>query len=240
MHTDVVQHIVAQVGQHPDQAAATATMTAAAFKAEAKSAVLTAEMQRLTSTHARATGRSTVAEYLSMLGPAVTEFPNQLPKYLQTPLHRGAQLKLLFRAGFAPVAHTNSKRTKASPMCAFCDGCADATAEHFALECTAFRELRQQLLDATRTLVGEPKFRSWSKLPPKARLRALIGDQWWGPHAETGDEWMQTYLLHLEQERAALTATGAASPEQQRRDSIWCRTLPASNAGARAHGLGYG
>jgi hypothetical protein len=53
---------------------------------------------------------------------AVTEFPNNLPNYyLQTPgLHWGAQLKLLFRAGFAQVAHTSSKRTETSPVCAFC------------------------------------------------------------------------------------------------------------------------
>ena len=100
--TDVVQHIVAQVGQHPDQAAATATMTAAAFKAEAKSAVLTAEMQRLTSTHARAAGRSTVAEYLSLLGPAVTEFPNKLPKYLQTPPAQGGPAQAALQSRVCP------------------------------------------------------------------------------------------------------------------------------------------
>jgi hypothetical protein len=34
MHTDVVKHIAAQVGQHPDKAAATEEVSAAAFKAE--------------------------------------------------------------------------------------------------------------------------------------------------------------------------------------------------------------
>ncbi len=67
-----------------------------------------------------------------------------------------------------------------------------------------FQQLRQQLLTATRTRVGEQKFGTWRQLPPKERLRALQGDRWWGPHAETGDEWIQTYLLHLEQERAVL------------------------------------
>jgi hypothetical protein len=63
--------------------------------------------------------------------------------------------------------------------------------------------------------MGEPKFRAaWSQLPPRERLRALLGDQWWGPHAETGDEWIQTYLLHLEQERAALLTTSAAEQQQ--------------------------
>jgi hypothetical protein len=110
MHTDVVKHIAARAGQHPDQAAASETVSAAAFKAQVKSALLAAEMQRLNAQHARATGRSTASEYLNILGPAVTEFSNQLPKYLHTPLHRGARLKLLFRAGFALVAHTSSKR----------------------------------------------------------------------------------------------------------------------------------
>jgi hypothetical protein len=239
MHTDVVKHIAAQVGKHPEEAAATEEVSAAAFKADVKSAVLAAEMQRLNAQHVRATGKSTVAEYLNILGPAVTEFPNQLPKYLHTPMHRGAQLKLLFRAGFAPVAHTTAKRTKTSSACAFCDGCADETAEHFALRCPAFQELRQQLLTATRTLVGEPKFGTWSQLPPKERLRALLGDQWWGPHAETGDQWIQTYLLHLEQERAALLTASAAEQQQLGHPHDDC-TLPAGNAGARAHGLGYG
>jgi hypothetical protein len=241
MHTDVVKHIAAQVGQRLNAAAATEEVSAAAFKAQVKSAVLIAEMQRLNAQHARATGKSTVAEYLNILGPAVTEFPNQLPKYLHTPLHRGAQLKLLFRAGFAPVAHTAAKRTKTSSACVFCDGCADETAEHFTLECPAFQALRQQLLTATRTLVGEQKFGTWSQLPPKERLRALLGDQWWGPHAETGDEWIQTYLLHLEQERADRLTTSAAEQQQfGHPHGNQCRTLPAGSAGARAHGLGYG
>ena len=109
------------------------------------------------------------------------------------------------------------------------------------MECPAFWGLRQQLLTAIRTLVGEPKYQAWSQLPPKERLRALLVDQWWGPHAETGDEWTQTYLLHLEQERAALLTTSAA--EQQRfghpHDDRCC-TLSAGSAGARAHGLGCG
>ncbi len=46
MHTDVVKHIAAQVGQHPDQAAVTEEMSAAAFKADVKTAVLTTEMKR--------------------------------------------------------------------------------------------------------------------------------------------------------------------------------------------------
>ncbi len=155
---------------------------------------------------------------------------------LHTPMHRGAQLELLFRAGFAPVAHTSSKRTKTSSACVFCDGCADETAEHFTLECPAFQALRQQVLTATRTLVGEQKSGTWSQLPPKERLRALLGDQWWGPHAKTGDEWIQTYLLHLERQRAELIA-GAGS---HRTAGAQCGTLSASGAGARAHGFGYG
>ncbi len=83
---------------------------------------------------------------------------------------------------------------------------------------------------------------TWSQLPPKERLRALLGDQWWGPHAETGDEWVQTYLLHLEQERAALLTTSAAEQQQfGHPHGNWTyRTLPAGSAGARAHGSGYG
>ncbi len=48
MHTDVVQQIATRVGQCPAQAAATETVSAAAFKAGVKLAVLTAEMRRLT------------------------------------------------------------------------------------------------------------------------------------------------------------------------------------------------
>jgi hypothetical protein len=80
----VVKQVAARVGQHPDEAAATETVSAAAFKADVKTAVLAAEMQRLNAQHTRSTGRSTVVEYLNILGPAVTEFPNQLPKYLHT------------------------------------------------------------------------------------------------------------------------------------------------------------
>jgi hypothetical protein len=79
MQTDVVKQVAARVGQHPDTAAATEAVSAATFKADVKSAVLAAEMQRLNAQHARATGKSTVTEYLNILGPAVTEFPNQLP-----------------------------------------------------------------------------------------------------------------------------------------------------------------
>jgi hypothetical protein len=138
----------------------------------------------------------------------------------------------------APVAHTTAKRAKTSPACVFCADCADETAEHFALECPAFQELRQEQLAATRDLVGEPKFGTWSQLPLKARLRALLGTQWWGKHAGTGDEWIQTYLLHLEQERASLAAGAAGEQQHEAADDLF-RTLPASD-GARAHSLGYG
>jgi hypothetical protein len=86
--------------------------------------------------------------------------------------------------------------------------------------------------------VGEPKFRAWSQLPLKTQLRAVLGDEWWGPHAETGGEWVQTYL---EQERAALLTTSAAEQQQLGHPhGNRCCTLPAGSAGARAHGLGYG
>ncbi len=144
--------------------------------------VLTTEMKRLASTHARAAGRSTVAEYLSILGPTVTEFPNNLPKYLQTPcpsaprgsLRSPTQLPSALKpAPHAPSSMTARMRQPSSSPC---------------LECPAFHKLRQQLLTATRTMVGEPKFRAWSQLPLKTQLRAVLGDQWWGPHAKTGDE----------------------------------------------------
>ncbi len=51
-------------------------------------------------------------------------------------------------------------------------------------------------------------------MPCWETMRALLGDQWWGPHAETGDRWIQTYLLHLEQERAALLTASAAEQQQ--------------------------
>ncbi len=186
----MVKHIAARVGQNPDPVAATEAVSAAAFKADVKTAVLTAM-------HARPTGKYTVAEYLNILWPAVTEFPNQLPKYLHTPLHRGAQLKLLFRAGVAPVAHTAAKRTKTSSACAFCDGCANEKAEHFTLECPAFEALRQQLLTATRAWWASKSSGPGASCHSRSGW-CPAGDQWWGTHAETGDEWIQTYLLHLE------------------------------------------
>jgi hypothetical protein len=95
-------------------------------------------MKQLTAWHTSAKGRSTAANYLSILGPEVQEFPNTLPHYLNTATHRGAQLKMLYRAGFAPMAHTASKKHKTRPACVFCGGCDDETATHFSLECSAF------------------------------------------------------------------------------------------------------
>jgi hypothetical protein len=95
-----------------------------------------------------------VANYLAILGPEVQEFPNTLPQYLSTAMHRGAQLKLLFRAGFAQVAHTAYKKHKTRPACVFCGGCADETATHFSLECPASNFQRHTLQDDISVLVG--------------------------------------------------------------------------------------
>ena len=139
----------------------------------------------------------------------------------------GAQLKLLYRAGFAPVAHTQSKKGKSSPACVYCEGCDDETAEHHALECPAFSGLRLPLLDDLRALLGPARLDEWRQLGPKSQLNALLGDQWWGAHARTGDERMKTYLEELEKARRA------QGPQTET-----C-TQPAGN-GARAHGSGYG
>jgi hypothetical protein len=227
LHADVTKRIAAEVGLCPQKAADDPNMTAGAFKTAARTAVLTTAMRNLRQKHAGTRGKSTMANYLQIIGPKVTEFPNALPKYLHTPLHRGTQLKLLYRAGFAPVAHTQSKKGHSSPECIFCEGCDDETAEHHAIECPAFSDLRQQLLDGVHTLLGPARLSEWSRLSPKDQLNALLGDQWWGAHAQTGDEWMKVYLEELEKTRRAL------SPNTRT-----C-TLPAGD-GARAHGSGYG
>jgi hypothetical protein len=72
-------------------------------------------------------------------------------------MHRGAQLKMLYRAGFAPVAHTASKKHKTRPACVRCGGCDDEAASHFSLECPAFNSQRQPLLDDLTALVGPAK-----------------------------------------------------------------------------------
>jgi hypothetical protein len=109
-HTDVTSAIAARLGDDPATAAATPGMSAGAFKAATvKSAVRQTAMKQRTARHTSAKGRSTVGNYLAILGPEVQEFPNTLPHYLNTAMHSGAHLKLLYRAGFAPVAHTASK-----------------------------------------------------------------------------------------------------------------------------------
>jgi hypothetical protein len=60
-----------------------------------------------------------VATYLAILGPEVQEFSITLLHYFNTAKHRGAQLRLLHSAGFAPVANTASKKHKTSPACVF-------------------------------------------------------------------------------------------------------------------------
>ena len=55
------------------------------------------------------------------------------------------------------------------------------------------------------TLLGPARLSEWSRLSPKDQLNALLGDQWWGAHAQTGDEWMKVYLEELEKTRRALS-----------------------------------
>ena len=57
-----------------------------------------------------------------------------------------------------------------------------------------------------------------------------------GPHAETGDEWIHTHLLHLEPEQAALLTTSAAEHcwlEAVRSSALMTvtHTLPAGGSG---------
>jgi hypothetical protein len=82
---------------------------------------------------------------------AESEVANNLPEYLQTPLPQRGQLKLLFHAKSALLAHTTAKHS-------CCDDSADETAEHYGLDCPAFQDLRQQLLTATRAMAGALKF----------------------------------------------------------------------------------
>jgi hypothetical protein len=116
-----------------------------------------------------------VANYLAILGPE--EFQNTLPHYLNTAMHRGAQLKMLYRAGFAPVDHTASKKHKTSrPACVFCGGCDDETATHFSLECPAFNSQRQPLLDDLSALVGSKGSQIWCCIcfaGPRVRSRVF-------------------------------------------------------------------
>jgi hypothetical protein len=126
-------------------------------------------------------------------------------------MHRGAQLKMLYRAGFAPVVHTTSKKHKtASPACVFCGGCDDKTATHFSLECPAFNFQRQPLLDDLSVLVGPAKYSVWAALSGEERHN-LLGDTWWGDRAAAGNEWTQPYLLHLEGARKQLAAPDVGS-----------------------------
>jgi hypothetical protein len=47
------------------------------------------------------------------------------------------------------------------------------------------------------------QFYEWHQLSPKGQLNTLLGDQWWGARAQTGDEWMKVYLEELEKARRA-------------------------------------
>jgi hypothetical protein len=104
-------------------------------------------------------------------------------------MHRDAQLKMLYTAGFAPVAHTASKKHQT-----ICGGCDDETATYFSLECPAFNSQRQPLLDdLISALVGPAKYSAWAALSGE-RLNALLGDTWWGDRAAAGNEWTQSCL----------------------------------------------
>ena len=82
-------------------------------------------------------------------------------------------------------------------------------------------------MNCMRALLGPARLDEWRQLGPRSRLNALLGDQWWGAHAETGDERMNTYLEELEKARRA----HAGSTD---------RDLHTTGNGARAHGSGYG
>jgi hypothetical protein len=138
---------------------------------------------------------------------------------------------MLYRAGFAPVAHPASKKHKATPACVFCCGCDDETATHFSLECPAFSSQRQPLLDDLSALVGPAKYSAWAALSGEERLNALLGDAWWGDRAAAGNEWTQSYLLQLDGARKQLAAPDVRS------GSICTGT---ASDGARAHGFGLG
>ena len=70
-------------------------------------------------------------------------------------------------------------------------------------------------------------FRAWMGLSGGARLNALLGDQWRGPHAAAGDTLVvlqQADLLQLEAARAALNTT-----RRCRRKSPWLRLVQQVN-----------
>jgi hypothetical protein len=226
MHADVTGRIAKAMDLDPAAAAADPEQTKSGFKTAVRTAVLKTAMQEMVAKHTGSAAKSTVANYLRLLDPAATEFPNNLPDYLDTVMHRGAQLKLLFRAGFAPVASVASRKTKTSASCVFCQCGADETAAHFVFECPAYAAQRQAALTELRALVGRDQYREWLALSGADKLSAVLSDNWWGRHMEAGDDWTQHLLLELEAARKRLASQRTC-------------TLTAG-AGARAHGFGYG
>ena len=222
MHTSQVLKVSRKVDLDPDQHAADPELTYAAFKKQAALAV-----RRHDVNHVRLSRKSTVKRYLENYSH-INIFPNKLQPYLDGPLTRSMQNKLLFRTGFAPVGHLQARKVGSADAngrdasCAFC-ACVDETAEHFVLQCPAFERWRAAMRSALRDHVGDAAYTAWEALTPQQQLHALLDDHRWGKQAPGVDYIAQTYLSDILRERAA------------RLESARC-THSAGFAGARAHG----
>ena len=137
----------------------------------------------------------------------------------------GAVTKLLFRAGFAPVAHLEArKRPDADCKCPYC-GHPDEDVVHMLLDCHAFNRERDAMLEQLGNTVGAALLDDWWAQPPQAQVQTMLGDHFWGNKATAVDRLVQAYLLALVRARAA------------RLQNAHNRTNTASTpAGARAHG----
>ena len=222
MHSKHVHSVSRKVGVDPAKAAADEQVTYAMFKRTAAKAVRQYDLKRV-----HASTQSTVQKYLSMLDPEATQngaqFPNKQQQYLETPMYHGTRTKLLFRAGFAPVAHMAGKKRNGSSRCPFCE-CADETAAHFALQCNQFTAEREDMLTTLAEMVGPSKFAEWQTLPLQEQLAMLLGDRFWGDKAVSVDGIVQMYLSSIVRARAAQLPKAQSS------------TPAADPAGARAHG----
>ena len=76
-----------------------------------------------------------------------------------------------------------------------------------------------------QALLGPARVAEWRRLSPQDWLKMLLGDRWWGTHAQTGDERMQLYLVELEKARrwAGSAPTYPNTHTTRRREGPWLR-----------------
>jgi hypothetical protein len=155
----------------------------------ASEAVRVADM-RVVVSEERRTRQPTLAKYLQLIGPLPegSMFPNECRPYLAGVVGRGAQLKLLLRAGMLPLGRLESrKKRRGAASCPACGG-PEEDAAHFLFTCGALHAVRDQLhsrLDAITT------DRAFGQLmydePLDTALLDLLGDKYWGEQATAVD-----------------------------------------------------